>query len=297
MAATIGYIGIGDMGGAMVGRLARDDRFDVRVFDLDEGAIAAAVANGATATTSAAELAAACRHISICVPDDDIVMAVLAGDAGILASCAPGTTVAIHSTVHPDTVRNAAALGAEREVVVFDAAVGGGTANAAAGNLSIMVGLPEAGLPATARMVIDACAGAVFESGPVGSGAAMKVAFNVMTYFQQAAASAAHQIMANEAADPRQLLEGWRHVGQLGSLTELFWAVIEMEPMDKTGSIGSAFEAKIALAEKDLGLAADLGRRAGRPMPVVESTRDSMRLVYGMPDHHDHRDHRGTTEA
>ncbi|MEM8708821.1 MAG: NAD(P)-binding domain-containing protein, partial [Actinomycetota bacterium] len=73
MAATIGYIGIGDMGGAMVGRLARDDRFDVRVFDLDEGAIAAAVANGATATTSAAELAAACRHISICVPDDDIV--------------------------------------------------------------------------------------------------------------------------------------------------------------------------------------------------------------------------------
>ncbi|MEM7139775.1 MAG: NAD(P)-binding domain-containing protein [Actinomycetota bacterium] len=281
--ATIGYIGIGDMGGAMAGWLARQDEFDVQVFDLSAEAVAAVVEKGATAADSATALAAACEHISICVPNDEIVMEVVAGEDGILEACAAGTTIGIHSTVHPDTVRDVAALAAERDVVVFDASVGGGTENAEKGNLSIMVGVPDGGLPSTARAVVESCAGAVFEPGPVGSGAAMKVAFNVMTYFQQAAASAAHQIMVGEGADPSQLLDGWRHVGQLGALTEMFWGILGMSDEDKAGPIGDYFTNTIYLAEKDLDLAASLGRETGRPMPVVEATRDAMNLVYGMP--------------
>ena len=281
--ATIGYIGVGDMGGAMAGWLAAQDEFDLQVFDLDADAVAAVVEKGATAAESAASLAAAAEHISICVPNDEIVMDVIAGESGILESCAPGTTIGIHSTVHPDTVRDAAALAAEREVIVFDAAVGGGTANAEIGNLSIMVGVPDGGLPPTARAVVESCGGAVFEPGGVGTGAAMKVAFNVMTYFQQAAASAAHQIMVGEGADPAQLLEGWRHVGQLGTLTELFWTILDMSADDKAGPFGDYLKGPIYLAEKDLDLAASLGRETGRPMPVVETVRDAMNLVYGMP--------------
>lgn len=283
MAATIGYIGIGDMGGAMAGWLAQQDEFDLRVFDLDAAAVAAVVEKGATAAESGAALAAGCEHISICVPNDEIVMEVISGEHGILEACAPGTTIGIHSTIHPDTVRDAAALAAERDVVVFDAAVGGGTANAEKGNLSIMAGIPDGGLPATARAVLDACGGAVFDAGAIGAGAAMKVAFNVMTYFQQAAASAAHQIMKGEGADPALLLDGWRHVGQLGALTEMFWGILDMSPDDKAGPIGDYFATTIYLAEKDLDIAASLGRETGRPMPVVETVRDSMNLVYGMP--------------
>lgn len=282
MTTTIGYIGIGDMGGAMAGWLARQEAFDVVVFDLNADAVAAMVEKGARAADSAAALAGACEHVSICVPDDTAVMEVISGDDGILEACAPGTTIGVHSTVHPDTVRDAAALAAEREVVVFDAAVGGGTANADEGNLSIMVGVPEGGLTDTARAVLDSCGGAIFEAGPVGSGAAMKVAFNVMTYFQQAAASAAHQIMLGEGADPAQLLEGWRHIGMLGALTEKFWTVLDMSADDKSGPIGDYLKGPIYLAEKDLDLAASLGRETGRPMPVVETVRDSMSLVYGM---------------
>lgn len=283
MADTIGYIGIGDMGGAMAGWLAQQDEFDLLVHDLDAAAVAAVVDKGATAADSGPALAAACEHVSVCVPDDEIVMDVIAGPDGILDACRPGTTIAIHSTIHPHTVRDAAALGSERDVIVFDAAVGGGSANAEKGNLSIMVGVPQGGLPATASAVLDACGGAVFEAGPVGAGAAMKVAFNVMTYFQQAAASAAHQIMVAEGADPKLLLEGWRHVGQLGALTEMFWSVLDMSPDDKAGPIGDYFAATIHLAEKDLDIAAGLGRESGRPMPVVEAVRDAMNLVYGMP--------------
>jgi 3-hydroxyisobutyrate dehydrogenase-like beta-hydroxyacid dehydrogenase len=282
MSATVGYIGLGAMGGAMAGRLA-ENGFDLQVFDLNPDAIAAAVAKGATAATSGAELAAACEHISICVPDDAAVMEVVSGENGILESCAPGTTIAVHSTVHPDTVRDLAALAEEKEVALFDAGVAGGAAAAEAGDLSIMAGIPEGGLAETARSVLDCCGGAVFEAGAVGAGMAMKVAFNVMTYFQQAALSAANQIVVGEGSDPEQLLAAWRHVGQLGALTERFYPLVTMTPETKVGELGKFLAGNIYLAEKDLDLAASLGRETGRPMPVVETVRDAMNLVYGMP--------------
>jgi 3-hydroxyisobutyrate dehydrogenase len=271
------------MGGAMSGRLAKAG-FDLVVFDLSAGAVASIVEKGARAADSGAALAADCEHISICVPDDAAVMEVVTGEHGILDSCAPGTSIGVHSTVHPDTVRDLAALAAERDVALFDAGVAGGAAAAEEGNLSIMVGVPERGLSDTARAVLDCCGGAVFEAGPVGSGMAMKVAFNVMTYFQQAALSAANQIVVGEGSDPEQLLAAWRHVGQLGSLTERFYPLVTMAPETKVGDLGSFLAGNIYLAEKDLDLAASLGRETGRPMPVVETVRDSMNLVYGMPE-------------
>jgi len=279
---TVGYIGLGAMGGAMAGRLA-ESGFDIRVFDLSPAAIASAVEKGAVAAGSGAELAAASEHISICVPDDAAVMEVVTGENGILDSCAPGTTIAVHSTVHPDTVRDLAALAEERDVALFDAGVAGGAAAAEVGDLSIMAGVPAGGLTDTARAVLDCCGGAVFEAGPVGAGMAMKVAFNVMTYFQQAAVSAAHQIVVGEGSDPDQLLDAWRHVGQLGALSERFYPLVTMAPETKVGDLGSFLAGNIYLAEKDLDLAASLGRESGRPMPVVETVRDAMNLVYGMP--------------
>ena len=283
MTVTVGYIGLGAMGGAMAGRLAESE-FDLRVYDLNADAVTAAVAKGATAMTSGGALAAACDHISICVPDDAAVMEVMTGANGILDSCRPGTTIAVHSTVHPDTVRDLAVLAGERQVSLFDAGVAGGAAAAEVGELSIMAGLPEGGLTDTARAVLDCCGGAVFEAGPVGAGMAMKVAFNVMTYFQQAAVSAAYQIVVGERSDPEQLLAAWRHAGQLGTLSERFYPLVTMAPATKVGDLGDFLAGNIYLAEKDLDLASSLGRESGRPMPVVETVRASMKLVYGMPD-------------
>ncbi|MEZ5166700.1 MAG: NAD(P)-binding domain-containing protein [Acidimicrobiales bacterium] len=283
MTDTVGFIGLGSMGGAIAGHIVQAG-FDLVVFDLSADAVEAVVTKGAVAADSAAAVAARCTHIGICVPDDAAVVEVVSGDHGILGACAPGTTIAVHSTVHPDTVRDLAALARDRGVVVFDAGVAGGTAAAEEGNLSIMVGVPDDGLTVTARAVLEACAGALFEAGPIGTGMAMKVAFNVMTYFQQAAASAAHQIVVSQGSDPQQLLEAWRHVGQLGALTERFFPLVTMAPETKVGDFGAFLRGNIYLAEKDLDLAAGIGLESGRPMPVVEAVRDSMQLVYRMPE-------------
>lgn len=283
MTARVGFIGLGDMGGAMAQTIVAAGH-DLLVFDLSTDAVARLVEKGASASASSAALAAECAHIAICVPDDAAVMDVVSGDDGILDSCKAGTSIVVHSTVHPDTVRDLAALASERDVVLFDAGVAGGTDAARQGDLSIMVGVPEGGVPELAQSVLDSCAGAVFEGGPVGTGMAMKVAFNVMTYFQQAALSASTQIMVGEGSDPATLLESWRHIGALSPLTERFFPLVTMSSETKTGDLGKYLRTTIAIAEKDLDLAVSLGLETGRPMPVVEAVRDSMNLVYGMPE-------------
>ena len=86
-----------------------------------------------------------------------------------------------------------------------------------------------------------------------------------------------------QGSDPDVLLESWRHVGQLGSLTERFYPMCTMTAEDKA-PMADYFDTTIGIAEKDLDFAAGIGLESGRPMPVVEAVRDHMRLVYGMPE-------------
>ncbi len=90
--------------------------------------------------------------------------------------------------------------------------------------------------------------------------------------------------MVGEGSDPATLIESWRHIGALSPLTERFFPLVTMAPEAKTGDLGAYLRSTIAIAEKDLDLAAGLGLESGRPMPVVETVRDSMSLVYGMPE-------------
>jgi len=281
MTARIGFIGLGAMGAPIASRLVATGH-DVVVFDLSAEAVAKLVGEGAEAGESAADVARKCGHVGICVPTDVHVVDVVTGDNGILVGAVEETTVAIHSTVHPDTVRDLCALADESEVILFDAGVAGGKQAAEAGTLAITVGVPAGGIPDRAQEALDAC-GTVIEAGTVGTGMALKVGLNVMTYLQQAAASASYQVAMQEGVDCHKLIEAWRHLGMLGSLTEQFFPLLTMDPASKVeGGFGEMLQHMIALAEKDLDVASHIGLESGRPMPVVEATRDAMQLIYGI---------------
>jgi len=283
MTARIGFIGLGAMGAPMASRLVAAGH-DVVVFDLSEEAVAKLVAEGAEAAESAADVARLCNHIGVCVPNDVHVVDVVAGDNGILVGIGEETTIAIHSTVHPDTVRDLCALADESEATLFDAGVAGGKQAAESGTLAITVGVPAGGIPEGARVALEAC-GTIIEAGTVGTGMALKVGLNVMTYLQQAAASASYQVAMQEGVDCHKLIEAWRHLGMLGSLTEQFFPLLTMDPASKSeGDFGEMLQRMIALAEKDLDVASHIGLESGRPMPVVDATRDAMQLVYGIGD-------------
>ncbi len=252
-----GYIGLGMMGSAMTERL-RSSGNEVMVFDLDDKAVAAAVELGATAATSAAELAAACDIVSVCVPAAHHVDAVINGDGGIHEGAHDGLIVLIHSTVHPDTMTSARDSAAAWGVEVFDACVAGGGDAARVGELAMFVGGMDDMNPET-RALLDIYGTKVINGGEIGTGAALKIGVNIMTYMQQAAARAAFALVEQHNTDTGALVDAWKHTGQLGKLTEQYLALLALPQDFIDEHLRSGLEGTSGLAEKDTQLALQLG--------------------------------------
>ncbi len=271
-----GYIGLGNMGAAMAGRLAGAG-LDVRVYDIDVESVAAVVAAGATAAGSAAEVGAVADVVSICVPAAHHITAVLTGPGGLAESARPGQTILIHSTVAPETMIGAARQANGFGARLFDACVAGGVESARSGELVILGGnLAE--LPPEAAAALAIYGSKVIDAGPLGSGAALKLAFNVMTYAQFAAAATAFDIVKTAGGDTGALVDAWRHVGQLTRLTENYLPVLSIPPQHVVGRVRDSMQASVVLADKDLQLAhAALG---SSPAPSATHTLlDAVRLA------------------
>ena len=100
----VGFIGLGDIGFPMAKNLVGND-FEVVVFDQRPAPMAEFLKLGATASRSNREVGEKCEMIGICVQNDAQVETVMLGEDGILKGAKADTIVAIHSTVHPRTVR------------------------------------------------------------------------------------------------------------------------------------------------------------------------------------------------
>ena len=278
-----GYIGLGMMGSAMAENMIRHGGGSVTVHDIDPAAVGAAVSLGAEAGASAADVARASDVVSICVPAAAHIEAVMSGPGGIAEGVHDGLCVLIHSTVHPDTVLAARERAAEWGVTVFDTCVAGGADNARAGSLTLLAG-GLADMPAAAREVLDVYAGLVIDAGPVGSGAALKLAINVMTYAQFTAAATAHDMVASTGGEPGALLEAWRFTGQLGALTEQYCALLEIPAEHIQGELRTMLETQVQIATKDLSLALELGRTRPGAAAVLEAVQAAMPAVYNVHD-------------
>src|SRR6516165_7668430 len=139
MATRVGFIGLGNMGKPMAVNLAKAG-FDLMVYDLRPEPMRELAALGAKYARSADEIGRHAEIIELVVVDDAQVEAITIEEGGVLASAAPGAIIAIHSTVHPRTVRNVAALAEAKGVTVIDAEVSGGERGAYGKTLCYMVG-------------------------------------------------------------------------------------------------------------------------------------------------------------
>ena len=132
MALRVGFIGLGDIGKPMAKQLLPAG-FETTVFDLDEARVKELVEGGARAASSPREVGEAADVLCLCVPADAHVEAVLTGADGALEGLAPGSVVAIHSTVLPETMLWAADEARPQGVAVVEAAVTSGFMAAAEG--------------------------------------------------------------------------------------------------------------------------------------------------------------------
>ncbi|NQY02811.1 MAG: NAD(P)-dependent oxidoreductase [Halieaceae bacterium] len=276
---SLGYIGLGNIGKPAAKHLLGGD-FDVSVYDIDAQAVSELVALGASASASIAELARSAKHIGVCVRDDDQVDAILYGGQGLLANCAAGSAIAIHSTVTLPALNRWHADAQAEGIHLFDAAISGGAQGAEAGTLCYMVGA-ESQVFEAAKPVFNTSADTVIHAGPVGSGLLLKLCNNMMTYASFMAMSEATRL-AESGGLSAELL---REVGKSnGVVSEAMFQFISNRNALSASCSADEMEAIFgpfgSLGEKDLDCALGSADEAGIDLPSTRALREKVYSLF-----------------
>ena len=177
----VGIAGLGKMGGAMAARLV-ERGFEVMVWNRTR---ARAEASGLVVAASPRALAEQVDVVMTILFDAAAIESVYQGPEGLLAAGA-GRLFVEMSTVRPETEQALAAAVRAAGGAFLECPVGGTTGPARAGTLLGMVGGDAAELE-RARPVLEALCRRIEHVGPVGAGAAMKLAINLpLLVFYQA---------------------------------------------------------------------------------------------------------------
>jgi len=172
---TVGFIGLGNMGGRMTRCLVTAGR-TVIGYDVVAGA---AQDVGAIAAQHPAEVAARSDIVLLSLPDSRVVESVMLGDDGVLPQLREGQIVVDLSTAAPTSTRKLHAQVAELGAEYLDAGISGGAAAADKGALTLMVGGDAVALQRV-RPVIEDFSAAIFHVGTAGAGHATKLLNNFL---------------------------------------------------------------------------------------------------------------------
>ena len=272
----VGVVGLGNMGGAMAANLVAGGH-DVAAFDLVAERVHELERRGARSASSPADAARGAEVVSIVVLDDvQLEAAALAAD-GVLAGVEAGAVVAVHSTVHPDSVARVSRA-APAGVDVLDAPISGGVGGARDASLAIMVG-GDATAFARARPVFESMGTLVLHLGPAGAGLAAKLARNLVGYVSFLAAQEGRLLADAAGVDADALLAILEHTGALSPMMRNMLAVPGGDAVYE-----GHLQPLIDLAAKDLGVTLAFGASLGVELPAAAVTLDHVAFAMGQRD-------------
>ena len=176
--ATIGFIGLGNMGAPMAANLVRAGH-QVTGFDTAAGRIDALAAKGGTAAATAAEAVAAGETVITMLPAGPDVRLIYLGDGGILAQARRDALLIDCSTIDVESARAVAAAASDAGFDMLDAPVSGGVVGAETAGLTFMVG-GNAQAFERARPLLTAMGRTIVYAGPAGNGQAAKICNNMI---------------------------------------------------------------------------------------------------------------------
>lgn len=175
MSSTIGFIGLGNMGGPMAANLVKAGH-KVTGFDLSKATHKAAKGNGVTIANSASEAAANADVVITMLPNGNLVLEVWEEIADYLK---PSALIIDSSTIDVESARKAHAIFTNRGNPTLDAPVSGGTMGAQAATLTFMVGGSK-DVFARAEGVLQAMGHRIVYCGDAGTGQAAKICNNMI---------------------------------------------------------------------------------------------------------------------
>ncbi len=199
----------------------------------------------------------------VSVAGDQAVRTVLSGPDGALAAAPPSTVVADLSTVAPPEARELAGVVAEAGHRPLDARVLGNVEHAREGGLRFLIGGDASDLAAL-RPVLDVLAKDVVHLGGHGTGAAAKVALNLLMGVQLQALSEAVVLGRRAGLCAEQLLDMIAASGYASPMMRFKSGVMARRAFGRA-------DFRLALMRKDLRLALADAQRLEVALPATEA--------------------------
>ncbi len=265
--ATIGFIGLGNMGGPMAANLVKAGH-TVTGYDLNPAALAAlAQAGGRTADSAATAVAGASVVITM-LPAGEHVREVYLHQGGLIEVTKDAGALLIDcSTIDVDSARTVTAAAEEAGLAMLDAPVSGGTAGAQNGTLTFMVGGSGEAF-SRGEAVLQAMGKNIFHAGGPGAGQAVKICNNMMLAINMVGVSEGFLLAQKLGLD-------WGKLHQIcATATANSWALsnycpapgpVPAAPSNRDYAPGFA----AALMVKDVKLSQAAAQASGSPTPLA----------------------------
>jgi len=264
--ATIGFIGLGNMGGPMAINLVKAGH-TVKAFDLAAAAVQLVADEGGVAAASAVEAATDADFVVSMLPAGKHVEGLyVSGDQPLFDVVKDGALIIDSSTIDTETAKRVAAAGAERGINFIDAPVSGGVGGAKAGTLAFMVGGSEA-LFNKAKPVLEAMGKNIFHAGDNGAGQTAKACNNMLLAILMAGTAEALNMGVKNGMDPAVLSEIMKQSSGNNWALQVYNPFPGvMEGVPSSNDYQGGFQ--VDLMFKDLGLATDMSHLSGSPTPM-----------------------------
>lgn len=264
----LAFIGLGNMGGPMAINLVKAG-YVVSGFDVSASTMEYFAANGGRAAGSVEEAIEGATVVISMLPAGRHVEGLYQGEDGLFTKLKPGTLVIDCSTIAAHTASTVGAAAQAAGIRFIDAPVSGGTAGAAAGTLTFMVGGTAANV--AAAQPLFACMGKnVFHAGDIGAGQTAKACNNMLLGILMAGTAEALALGVKNGLDPAILSEIMGKSSGRNWALELYnpWPGV-MENVPASRDYSGGFMSELML--KDLGLAEEtaLHSHAANPMGAL----------------------------
>jgi 4-hydroxybutyrate dehydrogenase/sulfolactaldehyde 3-reductase len=263
--ATIGFIGLGQMGSPMATNLMNNGH-RLTVYDVNPQAVNLLIDAGAVGAKTPAQAADGAEFVITMLPNGDLVDQVIFGQDGIAETLDKSALMIDMSTIHPLQSDRLCQKMSSMGFSFMDAPVGRTSDHAVQGTLLILAGGTEAQIE-RAKPILMCMGSELVNGGGPGMGIRVKLINNYMSIALNALSAeaavmcealglsfdVAMQVMANTPAGKGHFTTSWPNKVLKGDLSPAFM---------------------IDLAHKDLGIALDVANQLHVPIPLGAAARE-----------------------
>jgi 3-hydroxyisobutyrate dehydrogenase len=268
---NVAFLGLGAIGRPMAARIIAGGHALTVWNRTTERARSFADETGARLASSPADAARGAQVIITCLPTSADVEGLLGGSDGLLAGVESGATLVDCTSGDPAGCQRIAQRLTERGASFLDAPVSGGTTGAQQGTLTVMIG-GEAEVIARVRPVLESFGKNIVHCGGIGAGDAVKAVNNALLAVHVWTTAEGLTTLAKAGIDPAVALQVINaSSGRSNTSMNLFPERVLTRAFPRTF--------RLALLEKDLGIAAGVARDQRVPTPMLQLASELFRIA------------------